>query len=83
MNFKQDPYVVRADATGGSGCQEADLTTGVTSITPLTATVTVQVTDVSLQEVTLTPSVATPAVQSTILCSDAMAWRLYLPLVLR
>jgi hypothetical protein len=28
VNFKQDLYVVRADATGGSGCQEADLTTG-------------------------------------------------------
>ena len=82
----EDQYLVRADATGSSGCLEQDLPTRVTPIdlnTLFIGTPTVQATDVALVVDALSPSVGTLATQSAILCSDAMAWRLYLPLVLR
>ncbi|GIW09494.1 MAG: hypothetical protein KatS3mg061_0551 [Dehalococcoidia bacterium] len=86
VNLKQDLYTVRADATGSSGCLEQDLPTGVTPIdlnTLVIGTPTVQATDIALVVETLAPSVGVPATQSSILCTGAMAWRLYLPLVLR
>jgi len=80
----EDLYLVRADATGSSGCLEQDLPVQVTLIDTLSInTPIVQATDVALAVEALSPSVGTLTTQSAILCSDAMAWRLYLPLVVR
>jgi serine-aspartate repeat-containing protein C/D/E len=80
----EDLYLVRADATGSSGCLEQDLPVQVTPIDlGFIGTPIVQATDVALAVEALSPSVGTLTTQSVILCSDAMAWRLYLPLVVR
>jgi hypothetical protein len=80
----EDLYLVRADATGSSGCLEQDLPVQATPIDPgFIGTPIVQATDVALAVEALSPSVGTLATQSAILCSDAMAWQLYLPLVVR
>jgi hypothetical protein len=79
----EDLYLVRADATGSSGCLEQDLPpVQVTPIDPVfIGTPIVQATDVALAVEALPPSVGTLATQSVIFCSDAMAWRLSLPVV--
>jgi hypothetical protein len=75
---------VRADAAGSSGCLETEFTPVATPITDWTVSpVTILAADVTLAVGTPATAVGEPATQSQILCSDAMAWRLSLPLIRR
>jgi uncharacterized delta-60 repeat protein len=64
-----DLYLVRADATGSSGCLEQDLPVQVAPIDGLTGTPIVEATDVALAVEALPPSVETLMTQGDILCT--------------